>query len=196
MSIISRQQGLRVPVLHRRYLNTVPEAQNNPFREISLSTAYRTLSRANWTTRVPERQHVYVDYEGRVQFLRSIAPFPVERLINWDAMNNSPTSFQNTHAWGPRGIPVVLPQFRLGNKAYTVLAAYTYHGFLAWSVFEGAASGSHVEHFIRATLARYKNADSISFCDNASVNKVDKVLVALDEVFGGLWAFLEAYSPQ
>ena len=58
MSIISRQQGLRVPVLHRRYLNTVPEAQNNPFREISLSTAYRTLSRANWTTRVPERQHV------------------------------------------------------------------------------------------------------------------------------------------
>jgi hypothetical protein len=102
MSIISRQQGLRVPVLHRRYLNTVPETQNNPFREISLSTAYRTLSRANWTTRVPERQHVYVDYEGRVQFLRFIAPFPVERLINWDAMNNSPTSSQNTRAWGPR----------------------------------------------------------------------------------------------
>jgi hypothetical protein len=111
-------------------------------------------------------------------------------------MNKSPTSFQNTRAWGPKGIPVVLPQFRLGNKAYTVLAAYTYHGFLEWSVFEGAASGSHVEHFIRANLAGYKNADSISFCDNASVNKVDKVFLALDKIFGGLWAFLAAYSPQ
>jgi len=76
------------------------------------------------------------------------------------------------------------------------IAAYIYHGFLVWSVFEGAASGSNVEHFIRAKLARYKNADSISFCDNASVNKVDKVLVALDEVFGGFLVFLEVYSPQ
>ena len=95
-----------------------------------------------------------------------------------------------------KGTSAERKQIRIGGISYSVLAAHTEEGFIAWRIFEGMTTGNDVASFVNDEVRRVVNPESFCIIDNASVNKVDDTLRALNKVFYYRILFSPRYQPR
>jgi hypothetical protein len=96
-----------------------------------------------------------------------------------------------------RGVgEVVIPEFRIGDKTYSAVAALTSGGFLpCTAIFESACDSASIQSFMNG-LRPYVLDNSVCLMDNASVNVCETSLQVVDLVFHGSWVRNAAYSPR
>ena len=148
---------------------------------------YRTIMRAvinaEYTRKVSKVRSRLQDPVEALHFLKQIAFVTPKNLVDIDGMNNNPESFLEKYGWSIKGKPAERLQLRCGGISYSALAAHSEEGFIAWRIFEGMATANDVASFVNDEVRRVVNPDSFCIIDNASVNKVDDTLRALNKVF-------------
>jgi hypothetical protein len=196
LSLLNRQNSVRINVLRRRYNTLLQPAINAPYRSISLRTTYRTLHRFRISRHRPEIRNMRASLDLQLEHMKLTAYFPVSRFVSFDGMDNGPHKFKNNSCWGPVGIPAETKQYQIGTRFFSVLATYSYNGFTNWSIFESTTTSDHVVDFMRNKVALNKFPREILMFDNAKVNVCPASLAAIDDVFNGLWRKLPPYSPS
>jgi hypothetical protein len=124
-----------------------------------------------------------------------MANVAVDDIINIDETSAQSKKFRPTHG---RGIgEVVIPEFRIGDKMYSAIAALTTAGFLpCTTIYDSACNSASIQSFIINGLEPFVLQDSLCLLDNASVNVCEESLQVVDRVFNGRWARNAAYSPR
>jgi len=195
---LSRQRTLSVKGLTARFNLEFYGSDHNLFQEApSISTIYRTLQRCDYSNKVVELRNIRQNPLLRLEFLESIKHVEYNRLIDIDETPTNEEEFIQKYGWSRRGERAVIPQFVLGDKRYSVMAAYTPYGFLYWEIIEGSSfNGESFVSFL-GRLSRLIRVDfHFAIVDNASIHKTDDSLHALDETFNGLYLFVAPYSPD
>jgi len=82
------------------------------------------------------------------------------------------------------------------RQIFSVLAAVTPLGFLAWEIYEGTASQEEFIHFLRHRVQPLLNANNFCVLDNARTHHTHDSRVALETVFTGAYHFGARYSPH
>ncbi len=124
-----------------------------------------------------------------------MANVAVEDIINIDETSAQSKKFRPTHG---RGIgEVVIPEFRIGDKMYSAIAALTTAGFLpCTTIYDSACNSASIQSFIINGLEPFILQESVCLLDNASVNVCEESLQVVDRVFNGRWVRNAAYSPR
>jgi hypothetical protein len=196
LSLLNRQNSVRINVLRRRYNALLQPTIDAPYRSISLSTTYRTLHRFQISQHRPEIRNMRASVDLQLEHMKLTAYFPVSRFVSFDGMDNGPHKFKNNSCWGPVGIPAETKQYQIGTRFFSVLATYSFNGFTNWSIFESTTTSDHVVDFMRNKVALNKFPREILMFDNAKVNICPASLAAIDDVFNGLWRKIPPYSPS
>jgi hypothetical protein len=123
-----------------------------------------------------------------------MANVDVDDIINIDETSANSKKFRPTHG---RGIgEVVIPEFRIGEKMYSAIAALTTAGFLPCTkIYDSACDSVSIQSYLNG-LEPFVLQDSVCLLDNASVNVCEDSLQVVDRVFNGRWARNAAYSPR
>ena len=86
------------------------------------------------------------DPEARLQILKDISFVKPRNIVDIDEMAASPDQYQEKYGWAIIGKKAFKTQIKIGSKHYTVIAAYTEFGFLAWEIYlDGVTQDSYIE---------------------------------------------------
>jgi transposase len=192
--MVERRCHYRVRVLRAQFIRRFyADVNDGP----SLSSVQRMLKEFDFTRKVIERMNVRQDPIERMEYWNRIAAFDPVRIIDTDGISCRPEDIEQKYGWALRGEPATKLQFVLGGKTYSVMASYTPVGFLAWGIYEGAIDADTFQEYLRQELRpRRKLGWNVGIFDNARIHKAPKSLRAIDEVFGGMYDFCAAYSPD
>lgn len=126
--------------------------------------------------------------------MQRMANVEVDDIINMDETSAQSKKFRPVYGRG-RGL-VVIPEFRIGDKMYSAIAALTTTGFLpCTAIYDSACDSASIQSFLHG-LAPFILQSSVCLLDNASVNVCDDSLQVVDRSFQGRWARNAAYSPR
>jgi transposase len=142
-----------------------------------------------------ERRHILLDHQARYDFMRRVAFIDPFKFIDIDESATSPSQFLEKYGWSPKGETLIRQQFKIGDKHYSAIAAYSFAGFLCWEIVEGSFTANHFSQFLQHTLRPYLT-DNTLLLDNATVHKTRTALDFLDRVSNGQYEFAPAYSPD
>lgn len=98
--------------------------------------------------------------------------------------------------WSPKGKKAVRLHFQINGKQYSVIAAYSMFGFIAWEIFEGSVTQNEFQHFLTGTLRPFITNDTVGLFDNASIHKTVDCFELLERIFHGGFMFCPAYSSD
>jgi len=127
--------------------------------------------------------------------MAKMANVDVDDIINIDETSANSKKFRPTHGRGIGG-EVVIPEFRIGEKMYSAIAALTTAGFLPCTkIYDSACDSVSIQSYLNG-LEPFVLQDSVCLLDNASVNVCEDSLQVVDRVFNGRWARNAAYSPR
>jgi hypothetical protein len=117
---------------------------------------------------------------SRSLFSRVMAPISANRIVNIDETAASPDQYKETYGYALKGDKCYKRQFKIGGRHFSVLAAYTVHGFIAWRIFEGPVSSVEFALFMAGDVAPLlQQAFHFVIVDNCSVHKTDAAIDAL-----------------
>lgn len=91
------------------------------------------IIRAKWSKKVIERREY-------LEFMAFVNP---SHIIDIDETASSPEQYIERHGWSPPARKCRKVVIAIGNKAYSVIAAYTIDGFLAWEIIEDTIAQHH-----------------------------------------------------
>ena len=132
-----------------------------------------------------------VDVYNHMERMESVE---VDNIINIDETSANSKKFRPIYG---RGVgEVVIPEFRIGDKTYSAVAALTSGGFLpCTAIFETACDSASIQLFLNG-LQPFVLVNSVCLMDNASVNVCESSLQVVDLVFHSRWVRNAAYSPR
>lgn len=162
----------------------------------SVSTIGRTLHRMNLSRTTLARIHRLQDHEKRLEYIERVAYADTDNLVDLDETAASPKEFLEKYGWSPVGDVSYRRQLKIGNKHYTVIAAYTTRGFLCWKVYEGSVTQEQWIDFLVTKVAEWIMPDSIALIDNATIHRTPNALHATENTFLGKFHFCAPYSPD
>lgn len=160
------------------------------------TTLRRSMERAGYSRKVVERFHCYRSKDERRIFLAAIAPIAAERLIDIDETASSPEQYLRVYGYAPKGRKCYKTQFISGQRHFTVIAAYSVDGFLAWSIIEDAVTAENIVNFMQQLAPLIVNGFNFLLLDNASVDRTAEVVDALHQCSHGAYVFSPKYSPD
>lgn len=128
--------------------------------------------------------------------MEQIAQFDPMNLIDIDETLSTAAEFRARYGWAPSGEELYRMQIRIGDRAYSTIAAYTPLGFVAWKVYSGEVTSVEFADFIDSCISPALNLNSIGVFDNASIHKARVSLASLERAFHGKYVFCPAYSPE
>jgi hypothetical protein len=165
----------------------------------SLSTVARTLKRNKFSRKVMERRNINQDDELREQYAMNTAYLHQDILVDIDEMASNPESFHEKYGWAPRGEDALKMQIRIGERSYSVIAAYTTAGFLVWEIHDVTNGGINEEVFQEFLFNRLQHVlsnDSFGLIDNATIHRTVDSRLMLENIFDGKYCFSPPYSPD
>jgi DDE superfamily endonuclease len=159
-------------------------------------TILRAIRRARFSLKVSEKRSFLVDPHEILGYLETIAFIKPSNILDIDGINNNPESFLEKRGWAPIGTESVRFQLQVGGISYWSLAGMTENGFVAWKYDTGTCTGDDVASFITDEISTAVTQDTYVIIDNASVNKTDEAIRALDVTLGGRYKFSPRYYPR
>jgi transposase len=162
-------------------------------QRVTISTA---IKRARFSLKVSEMRSFLADPHEILDYLLTIAFIKPSNILDIDGMNNNPNSFFEKRGYAPIGEESIRFQLQVDGISYWSLAGLTENGFVAWKFDTGTCTGDDVASFITDEISRAVTQDTYVIIDNASVNKTDEAIRALDVTLGGRYKFSPRYSPR
>ena len=120
----------------------------------------------------------------------------MDDIIDIDETLLCAKEFESRYAWSYVGGPAYGVQLVIDGNAYSTIAAYTPMGFIAWSIYEGSVTALEFNHFLNVHLQNKVADNGVVLVDNARIHKTTASKTKLEEVTGGRYAFVPAYSPD
>jgi hypothetical protein len=113
-----------------------------------------------------------------------------------DENSASRNKLKNIWAWSACGdeAPILQEDIFLLGYSFSVISAYTYYGFLCWTIYEGTITSLEVEDFLRDELGPLLDPQNFVIVDNATNHGTVRVRRALEDVTGGNWDYAPPYS--
>lgn len=108
----------------------IQEFYTFPEHAPSFSTIVRFVSSENFTRKVMERRHIRQDPIRRLEFMEEMSRLSPDRIVDLDEMPASPDQFLERYGYAPIGKKSIKCQINIGNRHFSVIAAYTWRGFL------------------------------------------------------------------
>ena len=96
--------------------------------------------------------------------------------INFNGRDNGAKYGRSLH-----GHEAFVLQLSINGVSYAVMAAMSDDGFIAWTIYDGAVSGSHVAEFISTKVIPRLRPNQIILLDNAPNQSTPEVVDALME---------------
>lgn len=148
----------------------LPHNQNNNF--LSVETVRRTLKKSNITRKKLEFRHILQSEHKRRAFLNTICHVHPNRLIDIDETPASERELRRRYGYARRGQRAQASQIKIDNRHYSVIAAYSIHGFLCWNIIEGSFAAADYIHFLEAKTSKYVILyHHFAIIDNSSIHK-------------------------
>ena len=105
------------------------------------------------------------------------------------------------YGWGPVGVTPEQYQMLKRSKRWSILPAFTVHGYLDWVIFQGSITAEIFNSFIKENVLPYcgrydlREARSVLVLDNARIHHSEELREMCEEA-GVLLEFLPPYSPD
>jgi transposase len=169
-------------------------AENNP----SENTIRRTLRREHLTYHVIETRNMLQNPTEQIEYLESIRHVDPSRIIDIDGMSQSRKDFKGKYGWAPSDDEDYYQlQITIHSRSFSVHAAYSQFGFIAWEIFEETAvTQIEITHFLEHFLMPFVLEDSFCIIDNARNQRTPQIRNVLEGIFHGLYMFSPAYTPE
>lgn len=114
----------------------------------------------------------------------------------WTKLHQALSSTE-TFTDSPQGGKCHKPQFVIGGRHFTVIEAYTAHGFIARTIIEDAVTAQHFADFLLQQLAPLVvHGFHHLLLDNASLHKTAVVVNSLNQCSQNAVIFSPKYSPD
>jgi hypothetical protein len=147
----NRRSSLLKESIHRFISEMYDENQFSP----SSSTIARAIYTFGYTRKHWQRIHHLKDPAQQLSFLRRLSFVDPTLLVDIDETASSPQSFLEKYGYSIEGEPAIRTQFIIGSRHFTVVAAYTLHGFLCWEIIEGSYNTETFVNFLNNILQRF-----------------------------------------
>jgi transposase len=162
----------------------------------SVRTIGRVLKRNKFTRKKLERVHYLRDDIKRANYLNNVAPFHFATLVNIDETLSTPKEFLIKYGYNLRGKIAEKTQFKINDKHYSAIVAYSPLGVLAYKIVEGTIDNIIFESFVENELANSITPNMIGLFDNAKIHHTQIVRETLNRVFNGNYLFAAPYSAD
>jgi transposase len=160
----------------------------------SVRTIGRILKR---NTRKKLQQVHYLRCDIRRQnYMNNVAPFHFATLVNVDETLSTPKEFLMGYGYNLKGKIAEKTQFKINDKHYSAIVAYSPLGVLAYKIVEGAIDNLIFESFIENELANSITPNMVGLFDNAKIHHTQIVRETLNRVFHGNYLFAGPYSAD
>jgi transposase len=167
----------------------------NPDLAPSYETIVKFFHNHRYSRKVMERRHILRDEDEIMEFRMFIATIMVNDMVLVDETCSSPDEFQAKYGWAIEGEKAMCTQFKIGNKHYSAMAAYTPRGFRHWKIIEGSTNAEMFQEFMDELRVQCQ-ADDFLVLDNCKIHKTPESLMKITQVFRGRYRFLPKYSPH
>lgn len=188
---------MKMRTLHREFVrayynigDVVPSRST-----VSRTLRLRTGLKPKLTRKALQRVHRAQEPTQIQTFLERAAPFPAGSWMDIDEMKQVEEDFLQHRGYAPEGEPAVAAQFKIGDRAFSVIAAMVPAGFAAWTIFDENVTSMHVENFITTKVAPLAYGKR-GLLDNATTHHNPNVYAAMDAAFAGQWLYCSPYSPH
>ena len=110
---------------------------------------------------------------------------------------SSPEECQEKYGFAIEGQKAMTTQLKIGNKSYSVIAAYSTRGFRYWKIVEGTTHAEMLQEFL-SELEEFVFVEENEYCilANCKIHKTLQSLARLMNVFNDRYKFLPRYSPH
>ena len=169
---------------------------NNFNNYVSESTVCRTLMRKRITRKKVEKRHIRQNPTHRAQYLEFISRIHPRLLVNIDETLSNVTEYEERYGYAPVGDAAEKKQLVIQGISYSVIAAYSDHGFLDWEIYEGTISQIEFQHYLEHKISKIVGLDSVGLIDNAKIHVTERSLDCLERVFEGNYIRLPEYSSD
>ena len=164
---------------------------------ISISGVFRFLKRNKVTTKLLTRISNLKDPVRISEYLESISTIDPCLLVSIDETSSCRgKKFEEKRGRAESGEDAVVWLFKINDIQFSVIAAYSTIGFLAWRIFLGTVEHGAVESFLKEEVAPILADDNVIIIDNASVHKTRSTLSTLRDISGDRYAFLPEYENR
>ena len=141
-----------------------------------------------------EFRHIRSRLRQFVAFLFSIQHVHPRFLHATDEMSASPKSMINNKGRGVIGKRLIMRQFKIGTRSFSVIATYGIYGFICWKIFEGIVTSIEFQDYLNNTLSHYIGEDDHGIFDNSKNHRTVDSINEINRVYNGLYNFLSPYS--
>jgi transposase len=165
---------------------------------LSTSGVFRYLKLNKITNKRLTRISMLRDEDAIAEYLFLMAPLDPSNFISVDETSSCHgTKLQCSSGRAPSGEDAVIWEFSIKNIQFSVIAAYTPLGFIAWRIYDGTVAHDSFERFLLDDLSPIITDSDIVILDNASVHKTSTTLGVLHDVTnGGNYAFTPPYENR
>ena len=160
------------------------------------ATIWRHLKNKRKVRRRLNRKHASKSFEKQIEYLKQISCFDSSRIIDMDGIHFNPKDYAEKFGWTDVGEEPYALQLIIRSNVYSVHAALSKHGFLAWEIFETNVDAHSVARFIRNKLAPLFRDDYILILDNARNQTTLEVRITMNTHLNGQYIYNAPYSPE
>lgn len=161
----------------------------------SVATVSRMLRKDDIVRKVVERRHIGADLHRQELYLETVAPLDPDNFIDIDESCCNDAQFLQKYGWARRGENAYGTQFTISNHNYSVIAAYSTRGFIAWNVYENSGTAREFMHFLNMHLRGFMQEEQVVILDNCSIHKTEEARAQLEDICSGNYMFVPPYSP-
>ena len=146
-----------IEFIHTYYL------AGNPLKH-SIRTVMRAYKRMRWSRKKISRKNVKANPTEQWAFLQRASFLRPEDLIDIDETPGGREKFLQRYGYSPIGEACVKNQIIIGQKSYSIIAAYCTSGFLCWEIVEGGIDqvifGNFIIDAVRVFFFRWGSSSS------------------------------------
>jgi hypothetical protein len=140
----------------------------------------RSRARTKLTIKCFTPKSKHADPVAAYEHLEILAHIHEDRLIDFDETYHGKYKSASRRGKGKKGERIYYEQWAVGDRRFSIFAAYCVHGFMFYRIFERALTHLDIEHIVEHCLRPFLFDDSFVIYDNASIHMVDSTLIAIN----------------
>jgi transposase len=168
--------------------------------EISVSGIWRELYRMRYSRKIASKRAKEQSEPLRRIYLARIAQhYTADQIVALDESACNERTGDRKYGWSPINSSVELVYSFKRSERWSILPAMTIHGYMSYTVFQGAITSELMEEFLEYQVLPFCNPhpapNSVIVLDNASIHRSARVR-QLCEAAGVRLEYLLLYSPD
>ena len=177
--------------------NIISEALQEEFLKVPAnSTIWKHLHEQRQRRKRLNRHNVKKNPGLQLAYLERVSFVQASKIIDMDGIHFNPKDYLEKYGWSSIGEEAYILQLVIRDKTFSVQAAVCEDGFLAYDIYENNVTHIEVKNFIADKLSPFFHRDNYLILDNASNQKHDEVIAAMEEHCFGHYFYSSPYSPE